>query len=432
MIKRNSVLIQLFCILCFVCSLQISAKNTLKLKEAGNLNLLMGNDNKNGAYYTGKYNNLYAELLGKDTSEIKNKVKNIFDQLFYGNDSTQRIYYYPAGSDMAYILDVNNNDVRTEGMSYGMMIAVQLDKKEEFDKLWKWAATYMQHKEGAGKDYFSWHCNASGQTLDSNSASDGEEWFVMSLLFAAARWGDGSGIFNYKAEAQKILDAMLSKNEFSNDKNTVTNMFSKKHKQVVFVPVGDSDDITDPSYHLPHFYELWSLWAAQNNTFWKDAADTSRAFIKKAANPVTGLCPGYSNFDGSPADPWMGGKYNYEYDAWRVAMNIAIDYEWFARDEWEIDECNKILEFFHKQGLTDYGNIYSLDGKLVNKDHSAGIVAMNAAAALAATTDIRKEFVEALWNTPIPSGRYRYYDGMLYMLATLQLSGNFRIYNLSH
>jgi oligosaccharide reducing-end xylanase len=55
---------------------------------------------------------------------------------------------------------------------------------------------------------------------------------------------------------------------------------------------------------------------------------------------------------------------------------------------------------------------------------------MNAVAALAADDPVRKEFVAEFWNTPLPEGLYRYYDGMLYMLALLQISGNFRIYPL--
>ena len=55
---------------------------------------------------------------------------------------------------------------------------------------------------------------------------------------------------------------------------------------------------------------------------------------------------------------------------------------------------------------------------------------MNAVAAIAATSGLRKDFVEQLWNVEIPHGFYRYYDGMLYMLGLLQVSGNFRIYNL--
>jgi hypothetical protein len=48
--------------------------------------------------------------------------------------------------------------------------------------------------------------------------------------------------------------------------------------------------------------------------------------------------------------------------------------------------------------------------------------------ALAATTDKTTGFVQALWDASPPVGRWRYYDGMLYMLALLHASGNFRIY----
>ncbi len=79
-----------------------------------------------------------------------------------------------------HILDVASGDVRTEGMSYGMMIAVQMNKKEEFDRL-------------------------------SRPAADGEIWFATALLIAAHRWGNKRGIFNYHNEAQHILDIMIHK-----------------------------------------------------------------------------------------------------------------------------------------------------------------------------------------------------------------------------
>jgi oligosaccharide reducing-end xylanase len=47
-------------------------------------------------------------------------------------------------------------------------------------------------------------------------------------------------------------------------------------------------------------------------------------------------------------------------------------------------------------------------------------------ASLAATNPRAKDFVKALWETPIPSGHGRYYDGMLYLLAMLHTSGEFR------
>lgn len=384
-----------------------------------------------GAYNTGFYKNLFIELTSKSESEIKAKIDSSFRQLFYGDDNLQRVYY-PVEPDMAYIEDNLHHDVRTEGLSYGMMIAVQMNKKEEFDRIWKWTKTYLQHKSGQRKNLFAWQAKTNGEILDANSASDGEEWFVMALFFASARWGNGPGIFNYKAEAQKVLDAMLSKEESSNRSDVVTNMFNKKEKQVVFVPSGEADDFTDPSYHLPHFYELWARWADKENQFWCGAAATSRRFLKKVTHPVTGLAPDYARFDGTPTNPPWGGKHDdFRYDAWRVAMNVAVDYSWFAKDDWAVIECNRLLDFFHSQGIGEYGDLYSLDGTKISDNHSAGLVAMNAVAALAATSEKRKDFVEELWKLPVANGPGRYYDGLLYMLAILQVSGNFRVYDLT-
>ena len=45
---------------------------------------------------------------------------------------------------MAFIWAADSDDVRSEGMSYGMMIAVQMNLQPQFDRLWKFAKTYMQ------------------------------------------------------------------------------------------------------------------------------------------------------------------------------------------------------------------------------------------------------------------------------------------------
>jgi len=92
-----------------------------------------------GAFATGRYRNLFAEA-GHSPNEIAARINTAFQQLFRGDPDTQTVYY-PAGSNangsLAYLSDINNNDVRSEGMSYGMMIAVQLNRKAEFDALWQ-------------------------------------------------------------------------------------------------------------------------------------------------------------------------------------------------------------------------------------------------------------------------------------------------------
>ena len=61
--------------------------------------------------------------------------------------------YIIKGDDMAY-LDTGNNDVRTEGMSYAMMIKIK-GLEKEFDCLGSGLKIYVDgRRENAG--YFAW------------------------------------------------------------------------------------------------------------------------------------------------------------------------------------------------------------------------------------------------------------------------------------
>ncbi|CAN5635863.1 hypothetical protein BH11ARM2_BH11ARM2_36820 [soil metagenome] len=376
------------------------------------------------SFATGKYRSLFREI-GKSDAEIKDKLNKAWSQFFYGDDKDERVYY-AVGDDMGYIKDIGSNDVRTEGMSYGMMIAVQYGQKDVFDRIWRWSKKYMQHQEGPMKGFFAWQCKEDGQRISEGAAPDGEEYFVTALFFAANRWGSGQGILNYRAEADAILHAMLHKD----GEKDVTNMFDKKAKQVVFSPGGAAAGFTDPSYHLPGFYELWSRWAKEDRPFWKAAATASREFFRKVANPKTGLTPDHTSFEGVPMkSPWDPNSKadNFLYDSFRTAGNIAMDHAWFAVDPWQVEENNRLLEFFAAQNPPYVAN-YTLEGKPLVESRSGGLAAMNAVAALASTSVVAPTFVRALWDAPIPRGQWRYFDGMLYMFGLLQASGQYRVW----
>lgn len=377
----------------------------------------------NGAFDTGHYRNLFHELLGRTNDEVETKLRTAWQQLFYGRDDTQRLYF-PVGNDLAYVADIANHDVRTEGMSYGMMIAVQMNRQKEFNRIWKWAKTHMYHADGPFAGYFAWHCAYDGRQLDPGSASDGEEWFAMALFFAAHRW-DAAGTSGYGAEAQALLRAMLL--EGGRRGGNITSIFDRTRKQVVFAPTEEASTFTDPSYHLPAFYELWARWAsdAGDRAFWAEAAAASRELFRRAAHPRTGLMPDFSDFDGAPRR--SGGREDFRFDAWRTLGNVGLDYAWFAADPWQVEQSNRVLAFLAAQGPA-YPNQFALDGRPLSSDHSPGLAAMAAVAGLAADPKLARPFVERLWNMEIPAGPYRYYDGLLYLLALLEAGGQFRIY----
>lgn len=379
---------------------------------------------------------LFASVLGLSPVEVRMRLNKAYQQLFHGDHENERVYY-PAGSNAngtkAYILDVNSRDVRSEGMSYGMMIAVQMDKKAEFDAIWNWALSHMYHTDPhhPAKGYFAWSLSPLGVPNDAMPAPDGEEYFATALYFAAARWGNGDGIYDYTRYAHQILDDMLHRTVIRGHANgrtmAATNLFSKEHYMVRFTPDVDNAEHTDPSYHLPAFYEIWAeVGPEKDRDFWRRAADVSRDYFVKAAHPETGLTPDYGNFDGTPwAAPWRSESKDFRYDAWRTAMNWSMDWHWWGIDPRQHELSNKLQAFFESQGMDDYTSLYTLDGKPLGSEQTTGLVSMNATASLAATHPRRKKFVQALWDLEIPTGQYRYYDGMLYLFALLNCSGNY-------
>jgi oligosaccharide reducing-end xylanase len=284
----------------------------------------------------------------------------------------------------------------------------------------------MYHRDGPFAGYFAWHCTRDGRQLDPGPAPDGEEWFAMALLFAAHRWKCGPGILDYEAEAQRLLQTMLHHN---GDDGRVGPMFDRRAKQVVFVPQGEGRTFTDPSYQLPAFYELWGRWAAAqaDREFWAAAAAESRAFLRRAAHPRTGLMPEHAEFDGTPCRRFGQSRGDFRFDAWRTLANVAIDHAWFDADPWQVEQGNRILRFLAAQPAP-CPNQFTLDGRPLSGDSSPGLAAMAAVAGLSADPAGARPFVEALWNAGIPAGHYRYYDGMLYLLALLESGGRFRIY----
>jgi len=392
-------------------------------------------DSPPGAVATGHYRNLFVEA-GHSPEQVTAKLNAAWQQLFHGDPANEAVYFAVGTNQngaLAYIRDIADHDVRTEGISYGMMISVQMNQQAEFDALWNWARTYMYHAatNHPAYGYFSWSMQTNGVALDEMPAPDGEEYFVTALFFAAARWGNGTGIFNYQAEAQRILHDLKDRPVAAGSTNTesaVVELFQPDRKMVRFTPRRPHTEYTDPSYHLPAFYEIWARRSTgANAAFWLDAATASRDFFAHAAHPVTALTPEYAHFDGSPwAAPWKAESVDFRFDAWRSAMNWSVDWSWWAKDTRARERSDRLLTFFAGQGITNYVNQYTLDGQKLGHSHSPGLVAMNAVAALAATNPQAKEFVEAFWAEPVPAGRYRYYDGLLYMMALLHVSGEFR------
>jgi oligosaccharide reducing-end xylanase len=387
--------------------------------------------------------NLFVTLSGKTQAEVDEKVTTAVNRFFgigTGEPTTPTLnsgyrcfYELPSDASMAYIWAADSNDVRSEGMSYGMMLAVQMDLKEQFDKLWKFAQTHMQYpantSTAAWKYYFRWQGTVNGSTVNFGAttvpAPDGDEYFAAALYLADQRWGS-AGAVNYKQEADNIATAMLHNAAGADNRYPIIHA---TQNMVVFVPYGNSNGFTDPSYHLPAFYELFALYGpAADAAKWKSVATTSRTYLVSSAHATTGLHPDYATFAGAPTTATGGdGHDQFKYDAWRVVMNMAVDYSWFSQSAPLKAQIEKYHAFFANHlGTSNVSNaLFNVDGSNPSGGGSTALTATLAAGALASSAENRKTYVDNLWNVAQQSGQYRYYQQSVYLLGLLAVAGKY-------
>jgi oligosaccharide reducing-end xylanase len=381
-------------------------------------------------------------LLDLEPEAVREKVATAVNRVFgigtgepnelIENDGYRLYYELPQDRRRAFIWAPDSRDIRSEGMSYGMMIAVQVGLQEHFDRLWQFTRSYLEYPEneasGAWARYFKWQGNVDGGSgawsVEYGSATvpapDGEEYFAAALYLAHRRWGSDGGV-DYLAAADALSDAMLN-NEPRAGRFPVIH---REQDMVVFVPLGNSNGFSDPSYHLPAFYELFALdGPADNAERWRRLAEVSRQFFVDSAHPDTGLHPDYANFDGTPN---AGGDRHdeFRYDAWRVVMNMAVDHAWFSQDARLQTQIEKYHAFFadHLGNDNVQSALFALDGSNPEGGSSTALTATLASGATASESPLAATYVDNLWNVGQQSGRFRYYQQLVYLLGLLASSG---------
>lgn len=196
-------------------------------------------------------------------------------------------------------------------------------------------------------------------------------------------------------------------------------MWNRDNKLMKFIP---GVEFTDPSYHLPHFYELFALWADENDRdFWRQAAEASREYLHLACHPDTGLSAEYADYDGQPHTGHVEqfGRHDWYYsDAYRTMANIGLDWLWFEKDEWQREIADIFQKFYCVQQKDCWDGVFLIDGTRLEEKalHPVAVIAVNAQASLAADGVYSKECVEKFWDTPLRKGSRRYYDNFLYIL----------------
>lgn len=369
------------------------------------------------------YRNFWMEL-GYPAEEIDERINTIWEALKtdeaygFGVESEEEMYFYDTGND----------DVRTEGQSYGMLLAVFMNDQVAFNKIWRWTLNHMYLTEGPCRGYFAWSVPLDGRKRAEGPAPDGEEFFAYSLIMALKRWGMGNdtgemllGIpyFDYHGWAKQILHDVLHRNESEAGPMWTTNNL------IEFVP---DAGFTDPSYHLPHVYRIFADYANESDrSRWLAIEQASLNYLPKTIHPLTGMNPEYSTYDGEPV--YGQDHHNFFSDAYRTHFNIALAGTWPGRqkEEWMVDMAEGLSEFFW-QIPSDEFRRYELDGTDAGRfsRHPIGLLASLATTYMLTQTTETETLARRFWETDLRSGRRRYYDNFLYAFAFLAMAGAYK------
>jgi endo-1,4-beta-D-glucanase Y len=327
----------------------------------------------------------------------------------------------------------NGNDTVSEGIGYGMLIAVYMNDKSLFDGLYTYWKAHI-----ASNGLMTWcipsgggSCSASGGT-----ATDADEDAAFAMLMASKQWSGGT----YAADATTLIHGVLAAD--------MSGSYIKAGSNY------SNSQITNPSYFAPAFYKAFAAADATNATAWNNLVTGSYTLLGAISTSSNGLVPAWCT-GGSCSSPASNGGSNdmiYQYDSHRVPWRIGIDYCWngTAAAKTYLDKNSGFFNSLYAgtastsngTGIGRIYDLYQLNGTPATSGaapNSASIIGTAAVGAMHSSSysAFVKDAYQAVFDmatraTLAPkdsSGHtpYSYFNATVGFLTLLTMSGNFTL-----
>jgi endo-1,4-beta-D-glucanase Y len=303
------------------------------------------------------------------------------------------------------------NSTVSEGIAYGMLIAVYMNDQHLFDELWKYERMWLDDN-----GLMDWYINAAGtERLGTGAATDADEDMAFALVMADRQWG-GSGTLDRsyleyaKDQIQRFWDHEIFEGKLAR---------AGDHW-------GDWNSV-NISYFAPSYYRVFAQIDG-NQAGWdaviKTVYDTlDNALNADNGNQDNGLVPAWCTSMGQPGDPG-----HYQYDACRTPFRIGLDWCWSVEPR-ALAYVQKTTQFFAPLGALGIVDGYALDGTPMPANpggKSASFIGPAAVGAMAvpAQSTFVSDAYAALASGSLTAGG-RYYEESWTLLSLLMLTGNF-------
>ncbi len=330
----------------------------------------------------------------------------------------------------------NSNDSVSEGIAYGMLLAVYFNDQTLFNGLWK----YWSDRAVSGTLLMDWEYGANDAAGDNGkgSASDADEDAAFALLMANKKWGGN----NYSSNAATLIG----------------NIFTKDVDSSSLVVKGGSNysspSPTNPSYFAPAYYRLFA--SADTGHNWSGVVDAVYTALDNISAVVSdGLVPAWCGDSGGKhcaAVSSNGAATDgiYQYDAHRVPWRIGLDHCWNGTGATHASEATAYLSktsaFFSGIATASSGggiarivDMYNTNGTAYSGAQSNSMSIIGAAA-VGAMSGSYSSFVQSAYQlvldgvnrgtidykAGVQSG-YSYYNATVGLLTLLSMSGNFYV-----
>jgi endo-1,4-beta-D-glucanase Y len=323
------------------------------------------------------------------------------------------------------------NSTVSEGIAYGMTIAVYMNDQPLFDDLWKYSLLHSWN----GTILMNWYISSNGSLgmnpSGNGAATDADEDMAWALVMADKQWGgQGSLSKSYLDYAKQLIndiwlheihDGKLPKNGSS---------------------WGDWNSL-NVSYFAPAYYRVFAKVTGKaewGTDVVKCVYDTIQSNLTDAnGNKTNGLVPAFSNSMGGDAQVGEGQpplKHHYQYDSCRTPFRIGQDACLF-NDPLAKAYVAKTSSFFAGIGAANIKDGYELNGtpkpEFPDKYMGRSAAFIGPAAVGAMHGSQYQTFINDAWNLLKPNNLWcggQYYDESWTMLSMLMLTGNFLDYTV--
>ena len=240
----------------------------------------------------------------------------------------------------------------SEGIGYGMILAVYMDDQKLLDNLWSYEQLHLD-----GNGLMNWEIAPDGTVTSggSGAATDGDEDMAWALVMADRQWG-GKGALSdtYLDIAKKLIDLIWT-NEVD-------------HTRGEMLKPGDqwgNVDVTNPSYFAPAYYRVFGQVTGKTDD-WNKVVTANYDILEKSLNATSGnanngLVPAWCDSSGKPVVAFSGAPTNFQNDSTRTPFRVGQDYCYFGQARAQ-SYLAKISSFYASIGVAKIVDGYELDG----------------------------------------------------------------------